>query len=237
MPVQYPNSIESAFRSSRLVYRAIEDDDADKAWFHKHLDSDPVNIAMGTWALQKPRSKEVTAEFVKVLKKNLLAVFMCLPPTPPPNPKPDQVVKEEEATPTPIGLICLFPRGDMDPPHHRAAFLGITIARPYRGKGYGGEAINWALDWGFMRAGLHRIGLGCLDFNPNAEKLYRSLGFVEEGRDRECVLHERKWHDIINFGMLEHEWERLRQTQEEEVVVVVEKEKEGKEDSVGAPAT
>ncbi|CAI7629300.1 unnamed protein product [Penicillium bialowiezense] len=36
------------------------------------------------------------------------------------------------------------------------------------------------------------------------------LGFVDEGREREAVLHLRKWHDIVNLSILEHEWEVLR---------------------------
>ena len=88
--------------------------------------------------------------------------------------------------------------------------IGLSLAEEFRGQGYGGEAINWVLDWAFQHAGLHRIGLSAFSYNHNALKLYRKLGFVEEGREREAVFQNRAWHDIVLLSMLEHEWEELR---------------------------
>ena len=41
--------------------------------------------------------------------------------------------------------------------HHRSCSLGIVIASGYQGKGYGTEAITWALDWAFRIAGMHAV--------------------------------------------------------------------------------
>lgn len=70
--------------------------------------------------------------------------------------------------------------------------------------------INWAPDWGFQRANLHRVGLTVSSYNYRAEGLYRKWGFVEEEREKEVVFFERKWYDCIHFSMLEDEWMKLR---------------------------
>jgi RimJ/RimL family protein N-acetyltransferase len=66
------------------------------------------------------------------------------------------------------------------------------------------------LDWAFRHGGLHRVGIQTFGFNERAQHLYKKLGFVEEGRSREAVWHDRKWHDMVDLGMLESEWMALR---------------------------
>ncbi|KAK3378572.1 acyl-CoA N-acyltransferase [Podospora didyma] len=195
-PPTYLKSIENAFRTERLLYRAIEEDDEDKAFLWE-MENDPVIGEMSSLGYCAPKTKAESAKFFEFTKDNLLRAFMCLPPT------------EEKAKPTPVGLIALWPKAG-DSPHNRSAMLGINVAAGHRGKGYGGEAINWVLDFGFNRAGLHRIELGALSYNPSAIALYKKLGFVEEGRNREAILYERKWHDLVLMSVLEDEWEQRK---------------------------
>ena len=54
--------------------------------------------------------------------------------------------------------------------------------------------------------GLHRVELGVYAYNTRAHAIYRSLGFTEEGRRREVVLHDGVFHDEIIMSMLEPEW-------------------------------
>ncbi|KAK0614244.1 acyl-CoA N-acyltransferase, partial [Immersiella caudata] len=110
----------------------------------------------------------------------------------------------------PIGFLVLWYRRGVESAFHRTAEMGLVFGSGYRGNGYGTEAINWLLDWGFMRAGLHLIGLQAFGYNPDVIRLYKRLGFVEEGREREAIPFERKWWDTVHMGMLEHEWEKLR---------------------------
>ena len=88
--------------------------------------------------------------------------------------------------------------------------MSIALAEPFRGMGYGGEAINWALDWAFRAANLHRIGIVAFSYNVDALKLYRKLGFVDEGCDRQALYRNRAWYDAVRLSMLEDEWEKLR---------------------------
>lgn len=47
-----------------------------------------------------------------------------------------------------------------------------------------------------------------LDFNKRAQQLYRNLGFVEEGVQRETRLVDGEWHDVILMSMLEKEYKK-----------------------------
>ncbi|KAJ5622991.1 Acyl-CoA N-acyltransferase [Penicillium lividum] len=207
------------FGSARLLYRAVEDSEEDKAFIHNALDNDPTSQAMVSMSLTRPMSKKNAETHIKALQDCLLAVIICLRPqesekgSPPageaqtPDPAP------KEAKPVPIGrlaLSCHRGGGDSAFSRHRAAMLGISLIDGFSGKGYGTEAIKWGLDWAFEHAGLHRICLCVFSYNTRAIELYRKLGFVEEGREREAVFYCRNWHDILLFSMLEHEWEKLR---------------------------
>ena len=93
---------------------------------------------------------------------------------------------------------------------NRSAELGIVIGkREYLGKGYGREAVDLLLGFGFHELNLHRIGLQVFDFNERAIRAYRKSGLVEEGRLREAFYREGSYHDIVLMGITEEEF-RLR---------------------------
>lgn len=190
------SQLDAAWHSDRLTYRAVENNSADRAFFHS-IFNDPINTAMGTRVLLKPASSDLFDHLALSWSKNhLLFVVACL--------------RDEPGLP-PIGWISLASQGEaVNTFHHRNAVVSLGVATGQKGKGFGGEMINWALDWGFKRANLHRVGLSVSSHNDRAESLYRKLGFVEEGREREVVCFERKWYDCIHFGMLEDEWVKLR---------------------------
>ncbi|KKK13782.1 hypothetical protein ARAM_003585 [Aspergillus rambellii] len=192
--------IQDLFRTKRLLFRAAEETEEDKAFLNNQILNDPLIQTMSTMRLRRPLAKKSGEDFIKTLNEALLGVMVCL--------RPDVV----DATPTIIGHLALLTSGNH---HHRSAMLGLSFAEPFRGKGYGGEAINWALDWAFESAALHRVSIGAFSFNTNALKLYRKVGFVDEGREREAIYYNRSWHDVVNLSMLEHEWENLRRVEQE----------------------
>ncbi|KAF9697931.1 hypothetical protein EKO04_003980 [Ascochyta lentis] len=93
-----------------------------------------------------------------------------------------------------------------DAQHHRWTEIGIDILPEFQGRGYGGEAIEWALDYAFRRAGLHRVRIRAFEWNAGAVKLYEKVGFKVEGGEREALWHDGRWWDGIFLGMLEREW-------------------------------
>ena len=93
---------------------------------------------------------------------------------------------------------------------NRSGELGIVIGkRDYLGKGYGKEAVDLLLGFGFNELNLHRIGLQVFDFNERAIRSYTKSGLVEEGRLREAFYREGAFHDIVLMGITEEEF-RLR---------------------------
>jgi RimJ/RimL family protein N-acetyltransferase len=99
----------------------------------------------------------------------------------------------------------------------RSANLRLQLLKDYRGRGYGGEAIQAVLKFAFDGSRdadgeweegprLHRVSLDVLAFNPRALHLYESLGFVEEGRLRDAHQDGGTWSDRIVMSMLEGEY-------------------------------
>jgi RimJ/RimL family protein N-acetyltransferase len=80
--------------------------------------------------------------------------------------------------------------------------LGMAVAREWRGRGVGSALLEAAVDWSQER-GLHKLSLSVFPHNEAAIALYRTYGFVEEGRR---VKHYRRasgelW-DAVEMGLL-----------------------------------
>ncbi len=84
-------------------------------------------------------------------------------------------------------------------------FIGIGN-KDVRGRGYGKEALNLLLEYGFNKLGFHRIQLNVLEFNMAAISLYEKAGFKREGTYREFVLRDDKRYDLLLYGLLKSEW-------------------------------
>ena len=85
--------------------------------------------------------------------------------------------------------------------------LGIFIGRSeYRSKGYGAEAINLILDFGFNYMNLNSINLTVLDCNERAKACYKKCGFKEMGRERQGKFVNGKYYDAIMMDILREEF-------------------------------
>jgi len=90
---------------------------------------------------------------------------------------------------------------------NRVAEVGIMIGeKELHGKGYGTEAMEIILEYGFETVNLNRIQLHVYDFNIRAIKSYNKIGFIEEGRMRQAQFKNGKYHDMILMSMLHEEW-------------------------------
>jgi RimJ/RimL family protein N-acetyltransferase len=210
--------LEGVFTSKRLVYCAIEDIDAHKDFLFKAIQSDPVNAAFGSSLIPRPASKKDAAKEVQAwIDAAMLSVLICLRPEENHTPSEGEGAGEGEgqkemakaSEPTPIGYLALAKVPEILA-HSRKTTIGLQIAKQYQNKGYGAEAINWALDWAFRFANVHRFGIGAVSFNDRAIALYKKLGFVEEGVRREMIYFDMRWWDLVEFSMLDREWKALR---------------------------
>ena len=89
----------------------------------------------------------------------------------------------------------------------RNAEVGIFIGeRQYWDQGYGSEALQLMLKYGFETLNFHRIYLRVYETNPRGVRCYQKIGFTEEGRMRNHHYLEGKYIDVIIMGILKNEW-------------------------------
>lgn len=101
-----------------------------------------------------------------------------------------------------IGFVGLVPDWA-----HADAMLGILIGeRAYWNRGYGTDAMELALQFGFLELNLYRITLGVYAYNPRALRVYEKVGFKHEGLVRGETLREGQRTDCNYMGILRREW-------------------------------
>lgn len=90
---------------------------------------------------------------------------------------------------------------------NRTATLGIFIGeKQYRNQGYGTEAIQLILDYGFNYLNLQNIKLDLMEFNERGLACYKKCGFREYGRRRKCRYVNGKYYDSIEMDVLKEEF-------------------------------
>ncbi|MBM7586467.1 RimJ/RimL family protein N-acetyltransferase [Bacillus pakistanensis] len=92
---------------------------------------------------------------------------------------------------------------------HRTGWVTIAIGDGrYWGDGYGKEALTCLISYAFQELNLFRLQLTVFSYNERAIKLYKSLGFEEEGRFRKFLQRDGDRYDMILFGLLKDEWKK-----------------------------
>jgi RimJ/RimL family protein N-acetyltransferase len=140
----------------------------------------------------------------------MLAVLLCIPNAESKTGDPSTLATatpscSSQTRPTPVGTLSLSRVWEQNA-QHRNTTLGIGILRAYQGRGYGTEAIQWALKWAFRYANLHKVEIEAFEWNQGALRLYERLGFVKGGRKREHLWFDGRYRDLFELGMLEREW-------------------------------
>lgn len=74
------------------------------------------------------------------------------------------------------------------------------------GKGLGKQVCHLLTAYAFRRLNAHRVWLGVSEFNTRALKCYIDSGYVIEGRLRDEVYYDGKYHSVIRMAVLENEW-------------------------------
>ncbi len=198
-------ALDNAFESKRLRYIAVEDECDDYKAALKDMINEASLQALSSEMVMRPQGKTDVQFLATMYRKALLGVAICLGPS---------EVEENEGKnekPTIIGTLCIGWGGIPDSlRHNRNAYIGITLSKPFRGKGYGREALDWGVDWAFRHGNLHTLSLTTISFNEVGQKLYESAGFSFVGRRREVAWVNRVWHDELIYSMTETEWETLR---------------------------
>ena len=184
------------YQSERLTYRAYnvpKDDD-----FYHSMHADPA-VFLNTWkGLPRPITKKTIEHIRAMFEDGLLCVVICTKPL-------SMTASGAEPEPEPIGVLTIRSISP-DLAHNRCGDLGIELRADTHGKGYGSEALRWALNWAFETANLHRVQLEAYEWNEPALRAYRSVGFQEEGRLRKAIWRDGRWWDELILGILDDEW-------------------------------
>jgi RimJ/RimL family protein N-acetyltransferase len=90
---------------------------------------------------------------------------------------------------------------------HRSAQFAILLGdRGEWGKGRGLEAGRLIVRHGFAALNLNRIECGTYETNVGMRKLAAALGMKEEGVRRQAAWKDGRYLDVVQFGVLRHEF-------------------------------
>ncbi|AOY14648.1 GNAT family N-acetyltransferase [Bacillus sp. ABP14] len=87
-----------------------------------------------------------------------------------------------------VGFL-IFNRYELDRLRH-AGTMGMGIREAYCNQGIGAELIEFLISWAKGQEGLEKVCLGVVSINDRAIKVYKRMGFVEEGRQRNQIKYE-----------------------------------------------
>jgi RimJ/RimL family protein N-acetyltransferase len=80
---------------------------------------------------------------------------------------------------------------------HQGSF-GMSVKKDFRNQGVGKVLLNELLDWAKKNPSIEKVCLEVFSDNTNAINLYRSFGFVEEGRKTKAIkINEQTYYDLI----------------------------------------
>lgn len=92
-------------------------------------------------------------------------------------------------------------------PRNGTFSYGISIAREHRGKGYGREALKRVLNFYFNELRYHKCNIAIYAFNEGSVAFHKRFGFREEGRRRDSLYAQGRFHDILLYGMTRSEFD------------------------------
>ena len=136
-----------------------------------------------------PRTEEEINEWLENLKNDREAITFAIR------------IKKTEA------LVGILGFSNIEWKNQSAEYF-IGIGSPaFWNQGYGSEATQMALRYGFQELNLHRLQITVFDYNQRAIAVYEKCGFIKEGSFREFVLRDGKRHNMYLYGLLRPEWE------------------------------
>jgi L-phenylalanine/L-methionine N-acetyltransferase len=100
-----------------------------------------------------------------------------------------------------VGNAGVYPASD-NPRQKHVCGIGLSIMDNYQGRGIGRALMNACLDFADRWANYSRVELAVHADNTRAIKLYESLGFVNEGRQRDYSFREGGYVDALFMGRL-----------------------------------
>lgn len=148
-----------------------------------------------------PPTQEDVPVLTKWLSDEPLLRLIRVEPPRPDMPVLTTIIRLDDGTP--VGWIDLF---NIDPKNSKAE-AGIAIPDP-RGRGLAGLAGRKFLALAFEVWGFNRIACRVLASNAYAVRCAELFGFVREGVERQAVLRDGRFEDVVFFSMLKEDFRK-----------------------------
>lgn len=113
-----------------------------------------------------------------------------------------EYVTEDDPPVEPIGYATLF-HVNQGAGNGEIAYW---LTPPAQGNGYMSEAAALLLDHAFTERRLHRVSARALESNDASRGLLESLGFLEEGLERDAKYVQGEYEDVYRYSLLAGEW-------------------------------
>lgn len=153
------------------------------SYFHQFINDMEMSVLTGTFSMVVNREKE--AEYFQDLEDTV------------------QLGIHEMETGKIIGLVEFMNISSIG----RSAEIGISIGESEeRNQGFGREALELMLEFGFRTLNFHSIYLTVVDGNARGMHLYESIGFKEAGRLREHRFVNGIYRDVLYMDLLREEF-------------------------------
>jgi diamine N-acetyltransferase len=151
-------------KGKNIYLRALEPEDLDFVYI---VENDEQIWEMSS--TQTPYSRFLIKEYLENTHKDIyevkqLRLVIC---------------SNDHAT---LGLIDLF---DFNPMHNRAGVSVLIAEKENRGKGYGAEALELIVNYGFTHLHLHQLYANISEDNEVSIKLFENRGFNKVGVKKE----------------------------------------------------
>ncbi len=112
---------------------------------------------------------------------------------------------EEKSSGKPVGWATI--RTHQFTRRMTAADVGLALGEKRAwNKGYGTETVELLLKEVFEQLNLHRAEWWTFAENTTSLRLAEKMGFKEEGRLRDTVFFDNRFHDMVVLGLLRDEY-------------------------------
>jgi ribosomal-protein-alanine N-acetyltransferase len=170
-------------RGDRVTLRTVERDDVD--FVHEHKNTPEVHRSF-IWPY--PENRDAIEEFLLEGQDGGDVKLII-------------TVDGEDGEPERVGAIGL----GVDE-RTRKGEVGIWVAPPYWGAGYGTEASARLVEYAFDERNLNRVAARAMETNDGSRRIWEKLGFEHEGVERDGEFMGGEYRDMHLYGLLESEW-------------------------------
>lgn len=160
----------------------------------------------------EPEDAEAVYAVIDANREHLRRWFPWVDPTVSPA-ETRAFIERSRASDTDVEAVGIWVNGEyagnigmrIDPLNNHGE-LGYWLAEPFEGRGLVTKGCRGLIEHGLHQLGLHRIEIKAAPHNVRSRAVAERLGFTQEAQLREAGLTADGYHDLVVYGLLEHEW-------------------------------